>query len=228
MATLAARPAVPYNRHMRRTPVVVALLAALTSTPALVGTFVAAPAHSATMKPATPPPAQSDDDKPKAPHPVATLDELYTRLKNAKDEDEAKGIAGLIQRRWLRSGSDTADLLMSRALEATTAGDQELAIELIDRVIALQPQWAEAWNKRATLFYMMGDQVRAMADIEQTLLLEPRHFGALSGMGVIFQAQGDKKRAYDAYQKALAVNPWLDQVKSAVQDLEPDVVGRDI
>jgi tetratricopeptide (TPR) repeat protein len=180
------------------------------------------------MQPSAPPAKPADEDKPKAPHPVATLEELYERLKGAKDEDEAKGIAGLIQRRWLRSGSDTADLLMSRALEATTAGDQDLAIELVDRVIALQPQWAEAWNKRATLFYMMGDQVRAMADIEQTLVLEPRHFGALSGMGVIFQAQGDKKRAYDAYQKALAVNPWLDQVKSAVQDLAPDVVGREI
>jgi tetratricopeptide (TPR) repeat protein len=170
----------------------------------------------------------SDAEKPKAPHPVASLDELFERLRKSQSEEEAKGIAGLIQRRWLRSGSDTADLLMSRALEATTAGDQELAIELMDRVIVLQPQWAEAWNKRATLFYMMGDQARAMADIEQVLLLEPRHFGALSGMGVIFQAQGDKKRAYGAYKQALAINPWLDQVKSAVEDLEPEVVGRDI
>ncbi len=85
-----------------------------------------------------------------APVRPSTLDDLFDRLKRAKTEDEAKGIADAIQRRWMRSGSDTADLLMDRALDALKAGDQPLSIELLDRVVTLQPQWAEGWNKRAT------------------------------------------------------------------------------
>jgi tetratricopeptide (TPR) repeat protein len=175
---------------------------------------------------AAPAPAQSD--QPRLPPRAASLDELFARLSETKDESEAKGIVTSIERRWMRSGSDTADLLMSRALDALQAEDQALAVELLDRVVVLRPEWAEGWNKRATVFFMMGDMTRSMADIREVLSREPRHFGALAGMGIILQNTGDKKHAYEAFKKALAVNPFLPDVKSAVEKMAPEMDGQDI
>ena len=145
-----------------------------------------------------------------------------------KDESEAKGITASIQRRWLRSGSDTADLLMGRAMQAVEAKDQALAIEILDRVVVLQPEWAEGWNKRATVFFMMGDVTRSMADIRETLAREPRHYGALAGLGIILQSNGDRKAAYDVFRKALALNPFLTDVKQQLQRLESELGEKDI
>lgn len=158
----------------------------------------------------------------------STLDELFQRLAAAKDEDEAKGIATLIERRWGRSGSDTADLLSQRALEAVQAKEPALAVELLDRVIALKPDWAEAWNRRATAFFLMEDPAAAMADMRQVLAREPRHFNALAGLGHIYEASGDKRRALESYRKALALHPHLEAVKTLVDRLAPEVEGRDI
>lgn len=165
---------------------------------------------------------------PQRPPRAASLDELFARLVGTKDEAEAKGIVASIERRWMRSGSDTADLLMDRALDALKSGDQALSIELLDRVVTLRPEWAEGWNKRATVFFMMGDMTRSMADIREVLAREPRHFGALAGMGIIMQTTGDTKHAYQAFKKALALNPFLPDVKSAVETMAPDMDGQDI
>jgi tetratricopeptide (TPR) repeat protein len=158
----------------------------------------------------------------------ATLDDLFARLAAAQDETEAKGVANLIERRWLRSGSDTADLLMTRATEALNAKEYPLAIELLDRVIALQPDWAEPWNRRATAFFLLDDPASSMADIRQVLSREPRHFGAWAGLGHIYMAGGDKKRALEAYRKALAIYPRLEAVREMLDRLAPEVDGRDI
>jgi tetratricopeptide (TPR) repeat protein len=172
-------------------------------------------------KPATPPASAEAGRR-------ASLDELFERLAAAKDLDEAKGIAGLIERRWMRSGSDTADLLMTRAGEAMQAKEYPLAIELLDRVITLQPDWAEAWNRRATAFFLLEDPASSMADIRQVLAREPRHFGAWAGLGHIYLSGGDKKRALEAYRKALAIHPHLETLRTAVERLAPEVDGRDI
>jgi tetratricopeptide (TPR) repeat protein len=165
---------------------------------------------------------------PSAPVRPQTMDDLFDRLAHAKSEDEAKGIAGAIERRWMRSGSDTADLLMTRALEALKSGDQPLSVELLDRVVTLKPAWAEAWNKRATVFYLMGDYTRAIADIREVLAREPRHFGALAGLGMILKNNGDDKHAFEALKKALAVHPYLSDLRNIVERMAPDVEGRDI
>jgi tetratricopeptide (TPR) repeat protein len=164
--------------------------------------------------------AQNDRSaKPAAPsgdqaRRAATLDELFARLAAAKDETEANGIAALIERRWSRSGSDTADLLMTRAGDAIKGKEYPLAIELLDRVIALRPDWPEAWNRRATAFFLLDDPMSAMADIRQVLAREPRHFGAWAGLGHIYMSNGDKARALEAYRHALAVHPHLDNARA--------------
>jgi tetratricopeptide (TPR) repeat protein len=163
-----------------------------------------------------------------APSQTSVLDGLYERLGKARTEDEAKGIAGAIERAQLQSGSDTADLLMTRALTAMKAGKSELAVEILTSVVKIEPDFTEAWNKRATIYFLKNDYGHAMADIAETLKREPRHFGAWAGLGMILRETGDKKRAYEAFKHALAINPQLDTVKKAFDDLKPEVEGRDI
>lgn len=182
-------------------------------------------------RPGTVPPSDKSDNPvtPNAPQrgPAATLERLFQRLHDATTQEEAEGIARLIQRRWARSGSDTADLLMSRAQEALKDKQVEIAIELLDRVISLQPDWAEAWNQRANALYLAGDSIRSMVDISETLKREPRHYGAMMGLGMILRQQGDDKAAMVAFRKALEVYPQFDAVKKAVDALKSDVDGRD-
>ena len=178
----------------------------------------------AQAKPADPK-SQTEPAKPRKP---ATLDELFTRLAGAKDESEANGVANLIERRWARSGSDTADLLMSRAEEALKAKEFPLAVELLDRVLTLRPEWAEAWHRRATAFFLLDDPVSAIADIQRVLTREPRHFGAWAGLGHIYVSGGDKKRALEPYRKALAIHPYLAKLRDAIERLTPEIDGRDI
>ena len=156
------------------------------------------------------------------------MDELFARLAAAKDENEAKVVAQLIELRWSLSCSDTADLLMTRAGEAMQGKEFPLAVELLDRVIALQPDWAEAWNRRATAFFLLDDPASSMADLRQVLTREPRHFMAWAGLGHIYMASGDKTRALEAYRRALALHPHLEGLRSVVDRLTPEIDGRDI
>ena len=162
------------------------------------------------------------------PAPQRSLDELFARLAAANDEAEANGIANLIERRWSRSGSDTADLLLSRATEAIHKKEFPVAVELLDRVLALEPQWAEAWNRRATAFYLLEDPASAMADIRQVIEREPRHFGAWAGLGHMYMASNDRARALEAYRKALALHPHIGKLKEVVDRLAPEIDGRDL
>lgn len=173
---------------------------------------------------------RSGPSRPLHPEPVkpVTLDDLFARLAGARDEVEAKGIAGLIERRWSNSGSDTADLLMSRAADAVRTKDTALAVELLDRVIALQPRWAEAWHRRAGVFQLLDDPVGAMADLSQAITREPRHFEAWSDLGKLYLSSGDKRRALGAFRHALAIHPYLASARTIVDRLSPEVDGRDL
>ena len=168
---------------------------------------------------------------PKPPLAVArrrTLDDLYAKLAEAKDEDESKGLASLISAIWMRSGSDTADLLMARAEKAIGDKKYPLAIQMLDRVVELQPGWAEAWNKRASARYLDGDLNGAMSDVDHVLKLEPKHFAALSGMAMILQRTGFDKRALQVYRQELAVYPHQPEVEKIVEKLTLEVEGQGI
>ena len=159
---------------------------------------------------------------------VRGLDFLFGALKAAPDEASAKHVEARIWAIWLQTPSDTAALLMSRAKAALDAKQPDVALKLLDALIKLRPDYIEAWNRRATLYYLQNDYSRSLADIEQVLSREPRHFGALAGLGMIMQDLGDDKRALDAFRKALAVNPHLERVPELVKTLTEKVEGRDI
>jgi tetratricopeptide (TPR) repeat protein len=133
-----------------------------------------------------------------------------------------------ILRRFDKSGSDTADLLMSWAGKAIQAKSYPLALDILDQVVLLRPTFAEAWNKRATVHFLMDDYSSSISDIRQTLAMEPRHFGALSGLGVILQAMDRKDEAIRAFKRALEVNPQLEKVRESLEKLEKEVAGRAI
>lgn len=180
------------------------------------------------QEPARPKDSKEQAQPPQAPPRSSTLNELFERLGKAQSEREAEGISSLIERRFSRSGSDTADLLLNRAAEAFGKKDFPLAIELIDRVLTLQPNWAEAWYKRATVFYQLDDPVGAMADLHRAIKIEPRHFNAWTGLGHILMASDDKTRALQAYRRVLTINPQMSDVKTIVDRLSPEVDGQDL
>jgi tetratricopeptide (TPR) repeat protein len=156
------------------------------------------------------------------------LDRLFDRLRNAGDPGDAQRIAASIEHVWLQSDSDTANLLMQRATVSMQAGNYPLALSLFDKLVALEPDWAEAWNQRATTRFLTGDTDGAMADIDRVMKLEPRHFGALAGMGMILQGAGLEKRALEIFNKALAVYPLEPNIQKLVEKLTLEVEGQDI
>jgi tetratricopeptide (TPR) repeat protein len=160
--------------------------------------------------------------------PESRLNQLFTQLKAAKDEAEARSLGAEIERLWSRSGSDTADLLLQRVTVAVAAGQQDIALDLLDSILTLRPNWAEARNRRATLNFMRGDLDASMRDLALVLRDEPRQFAAWVGLGTIMLKIDDKKRALDAFESALAINPQLDSAKQAAEKLRKDLDGTPI
>ena len=156
------------------------------------------------------------------------LDFLFGALKAAPDPESAKAVEGRIWAMWMSTPSDTAALLMTRVKIAMEAKDIDVALKLLDAVIKLRPDYVEAWNRRATIYYLQNDYNRSMDDIRQVLIREPRHFGALAGLGMILQETCDDKHALDAYRKALDINPYLERVPDMVKSLAEKIEGRDI
>ena len=156
------------------------------------------------------------------------LDFLFGALKVAPDDETAKAIEQRIWATWATTRSDTTALLMSRAQTAMEQRDVDLALKLLDAVIKIRPKYVEAWNQRATVYYMKKDYGRALSDIREVLRREPRHFGALSGLGLIMQDLGDDKQALEVYRRALAIYPRLERIPDLVKELQQKIEGRDI
>jgi tetratricopeptide (TPR) repeat protein len=170
----------------------------------------------------------SDLTHPEHGDPTYSLDTLFSALKIAPDATSAKAIENRIWETWIESGSDTCDLLMTRVKDAIEEKDYDLAIRLLNSIIAIRPGYVEAWNQRATVYYLKDDYPRAIADIAAVLSREPRQFGALAGLGMMLQDIGDDKDALEAYRKALAIDPHLENIPDAVKTLTEKVEGRDI
>jgi tetratricopeptide (TPR) repeat protein len=189
-----------------------------------------AEAQQSRNPPASPRAAPPAEPERRAPDPrhQSRMDQLFERLAASGTEIEANSIADQIARLWARSGSDTLDLLMERVQQAQQAQESEVALDILDSVLALKPDWAEAYSRRAAVHFQRKDMDAAMRDLRQTLVLEPRHFQALAGVGMIFQQNGNDRQALAAFREALKINPHFKGIKQASERLATDNDGQGI
>jgi tetratricopeptide (TPR) repeat protein len=136
-----------------------------------------------------------------------SLPTLFKFLKSATHSNQASVVEDKIWEIWSMTGDPKLDKLMVSSSEAMENGDYRLALEDIDRILQAKPDFAEGWNKRATVYYLMGDYEKAIADIHHTLELEPRHFGALSGLGMSNMKLGRDAAAAEAFRRLLRIDP---------------------
>lgn len=132
---------------------------------------------------------------------------LFERLIEADGPAEARRLESRIWHRWFEAPDDDAGALMRRIGEAMRSRNLERALEAADRLVETHPEFAEGWNRRATIHFERGDDDRSVADIHATLALEPRHFGAISGLGLIFLRRGDLESALEAFEQVLRISP---------------------
>lgn len=172
-----------------------------------------------------PPPAIID---PAAPAAVATLDKLFADLKRERNPQAADRIAKRIWNEWYKSGSASIDLMMKWSSDAVQAQKYNVALDFLDHVVTLQPDFAEGWNRRATVHFLMRQFGKSMADIERTLELEPRHFGALSGMAQIMKETGRKELALNAWQRVIDIYPAMRSAQDEIATLSEELAGESI
>jgi len=185
---------------------------------------------SGTVLPATMSPVRADDAvaAPAATTRQARLDQLFTELKRERNEKAAERIAQRIWGEWAESGSASIDLMMQWSQKATEDQKYDVALDFLDQVVTLQPTYAEGWNRRATVHFLMKNYGKSMSDIDHTLQLEPRHFGALSGLAQIMADTGHKQSALEAWQKVLAIYPMMRSAQNQVSALSEELAGEGI
>jgi tetratricopeptide (TPR) repeat protein len=155
------------------------------------------------------------------------LDQLFARLKASNDAREAQPIEAAIWQTWLDPRDGGANSLMRLGLEAQQRGDLYGAFALFDAIVNLKPDYAEGWNRRATILFQLGRMEDSRKDAEKTLALEPRHFGALSGLGMIALRLEQPDKALDAFEKALELHPHLPGARAQVDALRAARRSRD-
>jgi tetratricopeptide (TPR) repeat protein len=146
------------------------------------------------------------------------LDGLFAQLETAESAGAAHPIEAQIWGIWMQSGVDRIDSLMKIGVTALNATDYNGAVEAFSRVVALAPNFAEGWNKRATALYLMGRTTESMQDIDRVMALEPRHFGALSGLGLCNARLGKDQAALEAFERAAAVDPRADGIRMNIEE----------
>jgi tetratricopeptide (TPR) repeat protein len=155
------------------------------------------------------------------------LNALFAKLKTGSDE-EARDTERQIWQIWVEHKNPEVARLMRQGMSALGEDDGQAALDAFGQVVRADKNFAEGWNKRATVEFVMGDFDASVADIERTLALEPRHFGALSGLGQIYLAMNKKAQALKALRAALAIDPHLDGVREKVDELKKEVEGSPI
>lgn len=139
----------------------------------------------------------------------AALDRLFAQLHRAPDAASANAISNQIWAIWTTPTDPALASRMRDVMEARALLDIQNGIELLDAIVADYPDYAEGWNQRATLYYMIGDFEHSIADCGKVLELEPRHYGALSGRALIYLQQGKRALALRDMRAALALHPFL-------------------
>lgn len=142
---------------------------------------------------------------------AAEREKLFAALARAANAAEAQGIASEIWTLWFKAPNQDAAALMQQALDRRTGGDYQGSADLLDKLVEAEPDWAEAWNQRATMRYLLNDFEGSLADIDRVLALEPKHFGALSGQALILMHQGRMEAGQAALRKAVEIDPFLSE-----------------
>jgi tetratricopeptide (TPR) repeat protein len=171
--------------------------------------------------------AQAPPSRP-ARTPAETLDLLFAALKAAPDESVATQIEARIWQAWIGQGSPAVQLLLRRGMRNIEARALTEALEDFDAVIALAPDLAEGWNKRATVYFLMQQDENSAKDILETLTREPRHFGALQGLSLVRERQNDLPGALRAFEAALALHPKMAGGADRLRALRRRALGEDL
>jgi len=153
------------------------------------------------------------------------LDKLFTELKNTKDLPTAQIVEKKIWKIWMIHPSDNRrgfrlTELLTQGSRLMNMGELSKAYELFTTIIATEPDWSEAWNKRATVLYLMNRYQSSLDDIKITLALEPRHFGALSGQALNYIELKQYEKAIQSYKTAQKIYPLLDSAKKMIPKLQ--------
>ncbi len=156
------------------------------------------------------------------------LGELYLRLKKTQDAGSAELIASAIEKLWLRSGSDTVDLLMGRVSKLMKGKELDIALQLLNSVTEIAPDYSEGWNRRAAVLFVKKDFGKSLESLRHALALDPSHYKAIQGLGLLMQELGDKKAALKAFRHALSVHPHLEDVRQSERELSREVEGQGI
>lgn len=146
----------------------------------------------------------------------ADLPRLLGALRDASEEVR-HAAEQAIWRVWGRSGDAETDRVFGIGLSQMQAGDLRDAVQTFGRVIAMKPEFAEGWNKRATVYFLLGDLERSLRDCDEVIKRNPAHFGVLAGYGQIHVQQGNLDAALDYFERALDINPNMDGVRASVE-----------
>ncbi|MET0850707.1 MAG: tetratricopeptide repeat protein [Candidatus Rokuibacteriota bacterium] len=152
---------------------------------------------------------------------VGTMADVPGLVRALRDDERV--VRGLAERAlwqvWSRSGDAEVDALFALGLQQMGQGDAGPAIATFGRVIERKPDFAEGWNKRATLYYLVGEYEKSLRDCDEVMKRNPAHFGALSGYGQIYMRLNQPEKALAYFERALAVNPNMEQVEEVIQEL---------
>ncbi|HIM71453.1 MAG TPA: tetratricopeptide repeat protein [Alphaproteobacteria bacterium] len=147
------------------------------------------------------------------------LDSLFSQLQITDSGQKARTIEKFIWKIWRESGDKSVDQLMVDGVKAMGGGNYEGALIAFSSIVKGAPNFAEGWNKRATLYWLMGDFEKSVEDINRTLALEPRHFGALSGLAMIRESQERPLDALQAFERALEIYPAMPNAAERIRKL---------
>lgn len=166
-------------------------------------------------------PARADQTDPR-------LGELFTQLMAVSEPVEAATVELEIWEIWHETSDQAAQSLLQVGNDAMRRNGYHDALIAFDMLVAIAPDFAEGWNKRATVHYLLGNFDKSREDIAKTLELEPRHFGALSGLGLVYVNLDDLERALIAFEAALAVSPHMAGTRANAEAIRQIVLGREI
>ena len=149
------------------------------------------------------------------------IDRLFIQLKSAIDFENSKKIEDQIWKLWVTHPSKKGlTKLLADGSSAMMDNKLETAYDKFTEVIELDPNWAEAWNKRATVFYLIGEFQKSQNDIDKVLELENRHFGALAGQGLVNIKLKNYEKAIESYKRALEIYPTMQSPEIMIKQIE--------